>query len=129
MSNATTIPQPINGLVTAGWPIFDTTDPNGVRAPRTVLPESWDACLTPDMFVVEWTNTGARAFAKFTGRTRRQWGIDCPTVVLFDIETVVELRPTDDPDFPEGAPVIMSGIGARRPGTFGIRPEAVTFLR
>ena len=120
----TSIPQPILALVDTakGWPVASTTDPNQGRVigPVIVAPESWDACITNDMFVVEWRSTGCRAFAQFTGRTRRVWGYDCPTVVLFDITTEVEMRGDQA--------VIMSGIGARRPGTWFVRPEAVTFL-
>jgi hypothetical protein len=121
MSNAVTIPAPITALVDTakGWPVAPTNDPN-TPGPVIVAPESWEACITPDMFVVEWRNTGARSFARFTGRTRKFWGYACPTVTLFDITTVVEMRGEK--------PVIMAGIGAERPGTWFIRPEAVKFL-
>ena len=120
----TAIPTPILALVDTakGWPVASTTDPNQARiiGPAIVKPESWEACLTNDMFVVEWRNTGCRSFAKFTGRTRKFWGYDCPTVTFFEITTVVEMRGDEA--------VIMAGIGAQRPGTWFIRPEAVTFL-
>src|SRR5215831_16143870 len=88
---------------------------------RTVRPESWETCLTEDMTGGELPGTGYRFFLRFTGRTRRQWGVDMHVLEAFTITTEV----TQDAD---GRYVIVAGIGERIPGTFGIRPEYVTFL-
>lgn len=72
------------------------------------------------MFVI---NTGTSespyfTFALLTGRTRRMWGMDCPTIERFIVETVV--REGDDGSF-----AIWGVPGDRIAGTFVCRPEYV----
>ena len=67
-------------------------------------------------------NTGSSenpwfTFGMLTGRTRRQWGMDMPTIARFEVETVVM-------DI-NGRPTIMGIPGARITGTFMTRPENV----
>lgn len=66
------------------------------------------------MFVVEWSNTGQRAFAMLTGNSRN-YDRHCrrPTAVLFDIDTVVD----------EGA--IWGDPGAAKRGTWFVGDRQV----
>ena len=73
----------------------------------------------PGMFVL---NTGTAddpyyTFALLTGRTRRQWGMDMPTIRRFEVDTVV--REID------GRYAIVGVPGAAIVGTFMTRPENV----
>ena len=52
-----------------------------IATPQELLPE-------PGMFVLE-SFTGYRTFAQLTGKTRMAWGMACPTLRRFEIETVV----------------------------------------
>lgn len=107
-------------LVTPGKLVFPTqgNDANRNATPwRIGDPESWDQDVTPSMFVMVSENTGCRQYALFTGRTARIFGLDCPTVERFEIDTVATTG---------GA--IMAQVGARIPGTFAVRPDAVLFL-
>lgn len=103
----TTSPVVIDGLV------FRCNDTATTR--RIVAPESWD--IVPEgTFVVE-DAVGYRTYCVLTGRTRKFWGIDCPTIDRFEITTTVG-------DLGNG-PTVIGVPGARMPGTWAIRPQYV----
>lgn len=79
---------------------------------RRVIPTPQYLRPAPGMFVVESENTGYMTFARLTGDTRRFWGIACPTIKRFTINTVAD---------PDGS--IWGDPGEPIPGTFAIRPE------
>lgn len=63
------------------WLTHDTT------ALRHVVQDRYDAYdLDPGEFLVE-SYHGYIAIARLTGRTRRFFGIDCPTIERFEVET------------------------------------------
>lgn len=85
-----------------------------VPTPNGLLPN------VEGMFVLD---TGTPDFPIFTfavlsGRTRRQWGMACPTVERFAVDTVVRRRA-------DGVDAIFGVPGDRIPGTFVTRPENV----
>ena len=95
--------------------IFQPADPNGLHL--TVVPiDSW-FIVPRDWFVVE-SPLGTLSFCRFTGRTRRMWGIDFPTVERFTIETVVRTRA-------DGVDAIFGVAGDRIPGMWAMHPNAV----
>jgi hypothetical protein len=69
--------------------------------------------LADNEVLIRYYNTGYQFIGRYTGRTRRYWGVDCPTLARYDIDTVVR----------DGA--IWGVPGAHVPGTWAIRPEAV----
>ncbi len=106
----------IAAMVTPGKLIFNTEDAG--RSTRVIVaPHSADRLPGLDWFVAESDYTGARTYCRVTGRTRRCWGIPCPTIERYEIETIA-----DD----EG--VIWGVVGARIDGIWAARPEAVTLL-
>jgi len=107
MSTPTTSPVAIGAL------IFRCNDTGTTR--RIVPAESWDDI--PDGWFVTEDAVGYRTYARFTGRTRKFWGLDCPTIDRYDIETIAT---------PDG--VIMGVPGERlagRAATWATRPENV----
>ena len=78
-----------------------------------------------DQFLI---NTGTSidfpyiTFGALTGRTRRMWGMDMPTIERYEVLTVVR-----DIEMPDGTvrPSIMGVPGDRITGTFVTRPENV----
>lgn len=56
---------------------------------------------------------GYCTIGRLTGRTRQFWGIDCPTVERFEVDTFVR----------DG--VILGRAGERIAGTSAMRPEAL----
>lgn len=101
----------IAAMVTPGKLIFNTEDA-GKSTRVIVTPHSADRLPDLAWFVVESDFTGARTYCRATGRTRKCWGIDCPTIERYEIETIA-----DD----EG--VIWGVPGARIPGIWAGRPD------
>jgi hypothetical protein len=107
-------------LIKTGALIFRCNEPSVTRT--IVRPESWDMLPSADWFVTEDAN-GYRTYNVFTGRTRKFWGMDCPTVERWEIDTVVveNFRGT-------GLSSIVGVPLRRMPGTWATRPENVSFL-
>jgi methyl coenzyme M reductase gamma subunit len=97
--NTTTNTPAINATV---WDANDTT------RTRTVAIAN-DVRLADDEFIIE-CRYGYRTIGVLTGRTRKFFGIDCPTIERYEIETTV----IDD--------AIWGVRGAKVPGTFATRP-------
>lgn len=101
-------------LIKTGALIFRCNEPS---VTRTIVPtESWDDVPGFDWFVTE-DAIGYRTYNVFTGRTRKFWGMDCPTIERWEVETFA----TEDG-------VIMGRPLRRLPGTWATRPENVSFL-
>jgi hypothetical protein len=67
--------------------------------------------VVPEGFFVMEDAIGFRTFGKMTGRTRKIWGQDCPTIQRFSIDTVVI----------DGA--IWGVVGVALTGRFAVRPQ------
>lgn len=106
---STTQKLPIRGAIA-----FDPAHLNVVSAWSVSTDNPGGAIeLAPGEFLLEAWNTGCKQIARFTGRTRQCWGIACPTVERFRIETIAR----------DSA---IWGIRADRiPGTLAVRPETV----
>jgi len=88
--------------------VWSTTDPN--RTQTVILcPE---IKLVEPEFVIE-CRLGSRTIGVLTGRTRRIWGMDCPTIQRYQIDTVVI----------DGA--IWGVRGEPIKGTFAVNPAQV----
>jgi len=97
--------------------VFQTAAPNGPTL-QVAAPESWDRLPGgDDWFVVANRHIGYRTYARFTGRSRKFWGVHCPTIERFEIETTVE--------WDRGKPTIVGVLGDRITGTWFVRPEVV----
>lgn len=79
---------------------------------RTVVDTPQELRPEDDMFVLE-CRFGTWTFGRMTGRTRKFYGMDCPTIERFEVDTVVI----------DGA--IWGTPGASIPGTFAIHPRAI----
>ncbi len=99
-AQATTVS--INSTV---WP---TTDPNNTQ---TVILCQEIKLVAPE-FVIG-CRLGTRTIGVLTGRTRRIWGMDCPTIKRYQIDTVVI----------DGA--IWGVRGDPISGTFAVNPARV----
>lgn len=97
------ITTPLNGSTV--WSCDDTTEIRNVIIAREIR-------LDDGEFVVE-SYHGYRTIGRLTGRTRQFFGMACPTIERFEIDTVV----IDD--------AIWGVRGARIAGTYAIRPERV----
>lgn len=91
---------------------FSTGDP-GVTLTQVRKHLDW-AVLGDDELVVETTRTGVRYIVTPTGRTRRFYGVECPTFARYDIDTVVI----------DGA--LMGVKGDLAAWTIATRPENIT---
>jgi hypothetical protein len=90
--------------------IFDTTKPNRTH---DVVPNLYDTfVLEPGQFVA-CSRIGVYSICELTGRTRKFFGLDCPTVHRFEVDTVVM------------AGAIVGVPGRLQAGTFATRPENV----
>jgi len=100
----------IAAMVQPGKLIFNTANPSETRV--IVAPHSADRLPDLAWFVTESDFTGCRTYNRATGRTRMCWGVPCPTVERYEIETIA-----DD----EG--VIWGVPGARIPGVWAGRSD------
>lgn len=91
----------------SGTTVWDTND---TYRTRTVT-ETNDIRLADAEFVIE-CRYGYRTIGVLTGQTRKFWGMNCPTIERFEIETTV-------------IDAAIWGVrGARIAGTFAVRPDA-----
>lgn len=98
-------------MVTPGKLIFNTDKPDDTRI--IVAPESYDRLPDLSWFVAESAHTGYRTYCRATGRTRQCWGIACPTIERYEIETIA-----DDEGVIWGVPgARIAGIWAGRADT------------
>ncbi len=98
------------GPIRVGALVWNTTDTNDTR---TVI--RGDALrLAEGEIVMESENTGYLTIGVLTGRTRKFWGMDCPTIQRYEIDTVVI----------NGA--IWGVRGTPISGTFAVRPDYLT---
>ena len=95
-------------MIIPGTTIWSSED---TSAHRTVI-TTQEIRLDEGEFVVE-SHFGYRTIGRLTGRTRQFWGIACPTIERFEIETVVI----------DGA--IWGVRGEAIAGTFAVRPERI----
>jgi hypothetical protein len=94
-----------------GASVFNPAQPNGptlrvIDAPQELRPSD-------GMFVLV-SYLGYRTFGRFTGRTRQVWGMACPTIERFKVDTVAD---------PDGS--LWGEPGQSITGTMAIRPENV----
>lgn len=97
--------------VRAGATIWSSDDP---RTIRTVTADPYEAYRLDagEFLVTSWN--GYITIGRLTGRTRRFWGIDCPTIERFEIDTVATA---------DGA--IIGVKGTPIAGTYAVRSENV----
>lgn len=91
---------------------------NFVGVDMVAVPWTQDKAIQPEsgFFLVKQIaprDFSPRYYAKFTGSTIQRWGIECPTVNLWEVETTVD----------NGS--IIGVRGQQVPGEYVIRPEAV----
>ena len=102
---------------------FSTTN---TRLVCQIIPTPQELRPAPDMFVMEFDYTGYRCFGRLTGRTRRMFGHDCPTIERIAIETVVDVLPGQVDSDGEQAYAIWGDPGHRLPGgTFAVHPHKI----
>ena len=110
METTTTTSGPI-GPVHLGATVWETG--NTARF-RSVIADAWQAYdLEPGDFLMQ-TWHGAITIGTFTGSSRKFWGVDCPTLRRYDVETYA----TDGGQ-------IRGRKGERIAGTSAVRPEYV----
>ena len=81
---------------------------------RTVIADRWQAYgLAAGEMLVE-SHNGYITIGVWTGNTRKFWGVDCPTIARFEVDTFADI---------DG--VLMGRKGVRIAGTSAIRPELV----
>ena len=116
MESMTTHTVPANHTaagIRIGSVVFDPANLNGNGAYRTVVADDQAIRLLADEFLI-LSYAGYLTIGRLTGRTRRCWGIDCPTIERFEVTT-----------FADSDGVIWGDRGDRIPGTSAIRPENV----
>jgi len=98
--------------VKLGASLFNPAEPAGLF--RTVIGDPFEAYrLADDEFLIE-THHGYRTVGRLTGRTRKVFGLNCPTIERFEIETYAENG------------VILGRKSDKIIGTLAVRPENVT---
>jgi len=98
--------------VKLGATVFNPSPWNSVL--RHVVGDPFEAYrLADDEFLIE-THHGYRTIGRLTGRTRKVFGLDCPTIERFEIETYAENG------------VILGRKSDKIIGTLAVRPENVT---
>lgn len=106
---------------------MDTVKPTAIivrsddnrRSGTVVKLRDYDMETPEGMFLV---NTGTEAHPYFsygmlTGNTRMRWGMACPTIARFEVETVVRII--------DGESSVVGVPGKRIPITWVTRPENV----
>jgi len=97
------------------------------RTATVVALRDYDLETAPGMFLI---NTGTFdspwfSYGMLTGRTRMRWGMACPTIVRFEVDTVV--RTIDIDGVPTSS--IVGVPGKRMPGIWITRPENVLTIQ
>lgn len=118
MDSMTTTTVPTNHTaagIRIGSVVFNAADPNRNHesAYRSVCADPAYIKLQADEFCI-LSYAGYLTIGRLTGRTRKCWGIDCPTIERFEVTT-----------FADSDGVIWGDRGDRIPGTSDIRPENV----
>lgn len=86
-----------------------------------VIPTDTDLHKIPsDWFVVQSARTNSTFYGQMTGNTRYRWFMDCPTLILHRVETVVTDHPTKSDEYS-----IVGKPGERIEGTYSVRPETM----
>ena len=70
-----------------GSVVFDAANPNGNGAYRTVAADPTQAFTLDDGEFLIVSHNGYTTIGRLTGRTRRCWGIACPTIERYEVET------------------------------------------
>lgn len=89
------------------------------RSGHVAALRDYDLETVAGMFLVNTgtTNDPWFSYGMLTGRTRQRWGMACPTIVRFKVDTVVRII--------DGSPSIVGVPGNRIAGTWVTRPENV----
>ncbi len=98
-------------MVKTGSIVWPVDSPNDYTW-SVVDPHSSDG----EAIVLEAHRTKAIRYARLTGKTRRFWGIDCPTLDVFEVSERVVVDPRT------GRAAIFGEAG-KRIGRFATRPE------
>jgi hypothetical protein len=93
--------------------IFDPATPN-ISARKVTDTNPGDAIKLEDGEFLVKSHSGYITIGRLTGRTRRIFNMDCPTIERYEIETIAD---TDG--------VIWGVKGERISGTLACRPEAI----
>lgn len=89
--------------------VFLTQDPTTTY---NIKRDTFEQYLTePDEFLIE-SRFGYIYIARLTGRTCQRFGIACPTVERYEVDTIADERG-----------VIYGARGGKVPGTLAVRPE------
>jgi hypothetical protein len=81
---------------------------------RKVVGDPWEAYrLEEGEFLLE-SYQGYMTIGRLTGRTRQIFGIACPTIERFEVET-----------YADDKGVILGRRGDKIPGTLAVRPETM----
>lgn len=98
-----------------GATVWSVDDKNQRRSVVADLFDAYD--LADGEFLIRaWT--GYVTIGRFTGRTRKFFRIDCPTIERYEIETYAT-----DSTHRHGEGVVMGRKADRISGTYAIRPE------
>jgi hypothetical protein len=92
---------------------------DNARTGTVVALRDYDRDTAPGMFLIN-TGTEAHPFFSYgllTGNTRQRWGMHCPTIARFQVDTVVH--------YVDGEPTIVGVPGKRIALTWVTRPENV----
>lgn len=98
--------------VRVGATVFNPADPNAGNL-RHVIADTWEAYRLNDGEFLMETYHGYRTVGRLTGRTRKVFGLDCPTIERFEIETYAENG------------VVLGRKSDKIIGTLAVRPENV----
>jgi hypothetical protein len=77
----------LTATVRPGAYVVPADQPNGPA--RTVIVTPQELRPADGMFVIE-SDLGYRTFGRLTGRTRRCFGMACPTIERFEVDTVAD---------------------------------------
>lgn len=115
MAYATATATPIAPVEGSYW-ICEPTDPSDRRAWEIKRRPDQEICLESGEFQINGPK-GIRRIGRLTGRTRRIRGLDCPTINVYDIDTVVEMVGDQ--------PILIGRAGDKLPGTWWIYPNVL----
>lgn len=96
--------------------VCEPCDPSDRRAWEVCRRPDQEICLESGEFQINGPN-GIRRIGRLTGKTRRVRGNVCPTLKVYDVETVVEMV--------GDLPVIIGRAGSKLPGTWWVFPNVL----